>query len=106
MHAEDLRRDDGSNGQAIEDIDEGFPCLQVTPSFAFVVEAVDLGDLPGLVVATDEGDALGVADFEGEEEEEGLDAVEAAVDEVAWRAAGVSVLGMSGGEKGDGPMKR
>ena len=48
-----------------------------------VVEAIHRGDLPRLVVAADEGDAVGVADFEAEEEQEGFERVEAAVDEVA-----------------------
>lgn len=54
-------------------------------ALTLVVETVDLGDLPGLVVAADEGDAVWISDFEGEEEKEGLDGVEAAVDKVAWR---------------------
>lgn len=55
------------------------------PIFAltFVVEAVDLGDLAGFVVAPDEGYAVRVADFEEEEKEEGFDRVEATVDKVA-----------------------
>jgi hypothetical protein len=47
-----------------------------------VVKAIHLGDLTGLVVSTDEGDAFGVTDFEGEKEEEGLHRVEASVNEV------------------------
>ena len=35
------------------------------------------------MVAADQGDAVGVADLEGQEEEEGLDGVVAPVDEVA-----------------------
>lgn len=52
-------------------------------SYALVVKAVDGCYLSRLVVATDEGDAVGVADFEAEEEEECFERVEAAVDEVA-----------------------
>jgi hypothetical protein len=39
--------------------------------------------LAGFVVASDEGDAVGVADFEAEEEKKCFEGVEAAVDEVA-----------------------
>jgi len=53
-------------------------------SQTLVVEAVYCGDLPGLVVAPDECYAVWVADFEAQEEEEGFERVEAAVDEVAW----------------------
>lgn len=49
---------------------------------ALVVEAVNLGDLTRLVVTANERDPVRVADFQGKEEEEGLDAVEPAVDEV------------------------
>lgn len=50
---------------------------------ALVVEAIHLRDLPRFVVAANEGDAIRVADFEGEEEKERLDGVEPAVDIVA-----------------------
>ncbi len=42
-----------------------------------------MSDLSALMIATDEGDKIWIADFVGEEEEEGFDAVEAAVDEIA-----------------------
>lgn len=48
----------------------------------FVVKAIDLGDLTRLVVSADEGDTFGVADFEGEKEEEGLYRVEPSIDEI------------------------
>jgi len=48
----------------------------------FVVKAIHLGDLTGLVVSTDEGDTFGVADLEGEKEEEGLYGVETSIDKV------------------------
>lgn len=54
-------------------------------ALALVVEAVHLGDVPRLVIPADERDAVGVPDFEDQEEEKGLDRVEAAVDEVAYR---------------------
>jgi hypothetical protein len=54
-------------------------------ALTLVVEPVNLGDLAGLVVAPNEGDAVWISDFEGEEEKEGLDGVEAAVDKIAWR---------------------
>jgi len=38
------------------------------------------------VVSADESHAVGIADFEAEEEEEGLEGVEAAVDEVALKS--------------------
>lgn len=40
MHAEDLRRNNCSNREAIEHVDKRLPHLDVTPSFAFVIESV------------------------------------------------------------------
>ena len=76
--------DEGAQGQVVEDLaavapDIGAAVLAQT----LVVEAVDGGDLARLVVAADQCYAVGVTDFEAEEEEEGLERVEAAVDEVA-----------------------
>ena len=51
---------------------------------ALVVESIDLSDLTRLVVPSDEGDAVRVADLEEEQEEECLDGVEATVDKVAY----------------------
>lgn len=47
-----------------------------------VIKAIHLSDLTGLVVSTDEGDAFGVTDFEGEKEEESLYRVETSIDKV------------------------
>jgi hypothetical protein len=40
VDAEDLRRDDGRDGEAVEDVDERLPRLDITASLAFVIEAV------------------------------------------------------------------
>lgn len=40
MNAEDLGGDDSGDGEAVEDVYERLPGLDVTPSFAFVVKAV------------------------------------------------------------------
>ena len=47
------------------------------------------------MVTADERHSFGVADFEGEEEEERLDAVEAAVDKVACRATFSAKTGLT-----------
>jgi hypothetical protein len=54
---------------------------------AFVVETIDGCYLARLVITPDKGDAIGVADLKAEEEEEGFEAVETAVDKVAWRGS-------------------
>ena len=84
MHRKYLPLDDGTETQIIEDLRTVAPHVDA-PVFAqaLVIEAVYLGDLSGFVVSADEGDSVGVADFQGEEEEEGFDGVVAAVYEVA-----------------------
>mmetsp|Transcript_25081 Transcript_25081/g.45376 ORF Transcript_25081/g.45376 Transcript_25081/m.45376 type:complete len:216 (+) Transcript_25081:402-1049(+) len=76
--------DDGREGEVVEDFGAVPPDVYAAElAEALVVEAVDLGDLSALVVAADEGDAIGIAYLQSEEEEEGFDAVVAAVDEVS-----------------------
>ena len=53
-------------------------CIAVFAA-AFCVEAIGLGDAAGLVVAADEGYAVGVAELEAEEEGDGFDGEDAAV---------------------------
>jgi hypothetical protein len=64
MQAEDLVLDESGKGEEVEEVGEVFPdiCVAIL-SEAFVVETIDLGDLAGFVIATEDGDALGVADF-------------------------------------------
>ena len=50
---------------------------------ALFVKPVNLGDLAGFVVATNQGDAVGIADFEAEEEGEGFETKVTTVNEVA-----------------------
>ena len=40
MDAENLGRDDSSNWEAVEDINESLPSLDITTPFAFVVKAI------------------------------------------------------------------
>ncbi len=84
VNGEDLVLDDGREGEIIEDLGAVSPNVDAAVfAEALIVKSVHLGDLAGFVISADEGDAIGVADFEGEEEEEGFDGVVAAVDEVA-----------------------
>lgn len=84
MQAEDLVVNEGGEGEIVEEVGEGFPDVGVTVlAQALVVEAVDLGDLARLVVAPQDGNALGVSDLEGDEEGDGFDGVVAAIYVVA-----------------------
>ena len=40
MYAEDLRRDNGSDREAVENVYEGLPRLDITPSLALVIKPV------------------------------------------------------------------
>lgn len=67
MEAEHLSIDDGAEDEEVEDLAARFPDGGVAVLLlAFFVEAVDLGDLAGFMVATDEGDSVGVAKLRGQ----------------------------------------
>ena len=84
MEAEDLILDEGCQGKEVEQISEVFPDVRIAVfTKALIIKTVDLGNLAGLVVAAEDGDARGIADFEGDEEGDGFDTVIAAIDIVA-----------------------
>ena len=86
VNAEDLAVDDGREREIVEDFRAVAPDGDgAVFAQALVVEAVDLSDLTRLVVAPNQHDAVRVADFEREEQEERLDAVEAAIDEITQK---------------------
>ncbi len=74
MEAEDLVVDEGCEGKVVKEIGEVFPHVCIT-IFAqtFVIETVDLRDLAGFVVSTEDRDALWIAYLEGDKESYGLD---------------------------------
>jgi len=62
VDAEDFAVNDGAENEEIEDLAAGFPDGSVAVFLlAFFVETVHLRDLARLVIAADEGDAVGVA---------------------------------------------
>ena len=62
MNAEDFAIDNGAEDEEVEDLTAGFPDGGVAIFLlAFFVEAVDLGDLSGFVVAADKGDAVRIS---------------------------------------------
>ena len=75
--------------QVVEAVGAGAPDVGVAVlAHALVVEAVDLGDLAALVVAADQRDAVRVPHLERQQQQEGLDRVEAAVDKVPEEEVG------------------
>jgi len=81
MEAENLVFDDSSQGQVIEQLSELLPDVGVTvlPQ-ALVVEAVDLGDLSRLVIASQDRDTVLEAHLERDEKSDRLDTVVTAID--------------------------
>lgn len=85
METEDLVVDQGRQGKVIEEVCEVLPDVRVAIlSQAFIVKAIDLGDLTRLVVATEDGDALWVSDLEGDKESDSLDGKVTSINIVTW----------------------
>ncbi|OLL25794.1 hypothetical protein NEOLI_004126 [Neolecta irregularis DAH-3] len=51
VDAEYLVCDDGGDGEAVEGVDEGFPCFDARAALALVVEAIHAGDVCAFVVS-------------------------------------------------------
>lgn len=84
VEAEDLVVDEGGKGEVVEQVGEVLPDVGISVlAETLVVEAVDLSDLTRLVVAAEDGDALGVSNFQGDEQRHCLDRVVSTVDIVA-----------------------
>lgn len=83
MHAEYPPIDNGTKCQIIEHFAAPSPDITATIfPLAFVVEPVHLGNLARFMVAADEGHAVRIADFEGEQQEECFHAVESSIHKV------------------------
>lgn len=84
VEAEDLVVDESGERKVVEKIGEVFPHVRISVlSEAFIVEAVHLGDLTRLVVATKDGNPLWVSDFQGHKKGHCLDGVVSTVNVVA-----------------------
>ena len=69
MQTEDLVVNQGGERKIVEKVGKVLPDIGITIlAQAFVVEAVYLCDLARLVVAAQNGDAVGVSDLEGDEQ--------------------------------------
>jgi len=84
VEAEDLIVDKGGEGEVIEQVGEVFPyvCIAVL-SKTLIIEAIDLSDLTGFVIATEDCDALGVSNFKSNEQCDGLNRVITPIDVIA-----------------------
>ena len=72
MHGENLLINNGGNRQAVEAVGESLPQLNVVSAFALIVESVDTVNRGALVVAAQNEEVLGVLDFVGKEQANGL----------------------------------
>lgn len=87
--------DEGCEGEIVKEIGEESPNVSVSVlAQAFVVETIDLCDLSGFVIASEDCDAIAVSEFQGDEQGDCLDGVVASVYIVAheevigvWRVA-------------------
>ena len=68
MEAENLVVDKSRQGQIVEEVCERLPNIRVAVfAQTFVVEAIDLGDLAGFVVASQDCDTLRISDLQSDE---------------------------------------
>ena len=74
VETEDLVVDKGCEGEIVKEVGEVLPYVGVAVfSKTFIVEPIHLSNLARLVIATEDGDALGVSDLKSNEESDGFD---------------------------------
>lgn len=83
MTTENLLVNDGGNGQAVEAVCERLPQLDVEPSLALVVEAVDPVYARALVIASQQEEILWIFDFIRQQQTDRLQRLLASVHVVA-----------------------
>lgn len=94
VDAEDLVVDDAGEGEVVEHVGEVVPDSSVAIlAAAFCVETVGLGYSSRLVVAADEVDAMRVAELETDEQRDGFDTKEAAINVVTYAWSDVWLVG-------------
>lgn len=89
METENLTVNQGRQRQVIKQVREILPDISVAVlSETFIVKPVDLGNLSGLVVPSENSDALGISDLEGDKEGNCFDRVVTSVNVVTLRIVG------------------
>lgn len=85
MKTKDLIIDEGGEGKIVEEIGEVFPNVRVAVlAKTFIIEAINLGDLTRFVIATKDGDALGISYLQSHKESNSLNGIIAAIDIIAF----------------------
>jgi hypothetical protein len=84
VEAEDLVVDQGSEGKVVEEIGEVLPYVGIAVfSKALIIKPIDLCDLAGLVVATEDGDALRISNFQSHKESDGFNGIVTSINIIA-----------------------
>ena len=76
MQTENRILDNGGKRQVIEELSEAFPHVRISvfPQ-TLIVEAINLGDLPALMISSQDGQPVGISYFESYEEGDTLNRV-------------------------------
>jgi hypothetical protein len=86
--------DDAGEGKVVEHVGEVMPDSSVTVlTAALCIKAVGLGNSSRLVVATDEMDAVRIAEFETDQQRDGFDTEEATINVVACVRSDMCLVG-------------
>lgn len=86
METKDLAVDQCGQGKVVEKISEVFPDVGIAifPE-TFIVETVDLSDLSRFVVASEDGNTVGISDLESDKKGDCLDRIVTSVNVVTYR---------------------
>ena len=99
VEAEDLVVDQGSEGEVVEEIGEVLPYVGVAIfSEAFIIEPIDLCYLAGFVVATEDGDALRVSDFQSYKESHSLNGIVTSINIITWSVVSIFLANIGLGD--------
>lgn len=73
MQAEDVSFDDGGQRKVVEQLGEVLPniCIAIFTK-AFIIEAVNLGNLLCLMISTKDGDAIGISHLHANKQSDAL----------------------------------
>jgi len=86
VKTENLVVDESSQGQVVKEVGEVFPHVGIAIlAQTLVVKTIHLCDLTRLMIATEDGDALGVSNLESDQESDSLNGVVATVNVVTHK---------------------
>ena len=80
MHGENFLVNDRCNGQTVEAVGKGLPKLDVIPSLALIIKAVDAVDRSTFVIASQDKEIFRVLDLVGKEQADSFERLLASID--------------------------